>query len=100
MGEVTIHIRGDSETGRQVEIEVAHDDLTSHDWSEKPPLDAPKEIQLAFIGIDAMRRATPEKRAHCPKCQSNQVLAASNRFECVTCGLKLNSEESTDEPAE
>lgn len=97
MGEVTIHIRGLEGPGRQVEIEVAHDDLNAHDWSTRPPLDAPKEIQLAFIAIDAMRRATPERRACCPNCQSTQVLATPNSFECVSCGFKLESEDSAND---
>jgi hypothetical protein len=90
MGEVTIHIRKLEDTpGKSVEIEVAHDDVNPHDWREKPPLDAPKEVQLAYIAIDAIRRATPEQGAACPKCLSNKVLATEHSFECASCGFRM-----------
>lgn len=100
MGEVTIHIRKlDDAPGKSVEIEVAHDDVNPHDWQEKPALDAPKEIQLAYIAIDAIRRATPKQGAACPKCLSSKVLATEHSFECVNCGFKIDRDEQEDEDA-
>lgn len=98
MGEVTIHIRKlDDTPGKSVEIEVAHDDINPHDWEQKPALDAPKEIQLAYIAIDAIRRATPKQGAACPKCLSSKVLATEHSFECVNCGFKMDLDNADKE---